>query len=183
MAIRSKRSGTILAIVLIIVSVLVVIYHGWQLAQARRYNAALVQDSLSRAGEFAFLHGRFARAFYLQQKDEFGLAVEAYGDIAEPLDDWHTGAIKFNMSNIYLRRGLDARVKGEQDVSTPLIELAKEGYRDVLRRDPQDWGARYNLEMALRAQPDIDMEDDFSDVMPERSPFAAGAVQVLKELP
>jgi mxaK protein len=36
----------------------------------------------------------------------------------------------------------------------PLIELAKEQYRELLRRDPQHWDARYNLERAQRLQPD-----------------------------
>jgi hypothetical protein len=33
-----------------------------------------------------------------------------------------------------------------------LVELAKQRYRDLLRAEPQDWDARYNLERALRAR-------------------------------
>jgi mxaK protein len=40
----------------------------------------------------------------------------------------------------------------------PLIELAKETYREVLRHDPGHWSARYNLERAQRLLPDP--EDD-----------------------
>jgi hypothetical protein len=41
-----------------------------------------------------------------------------------------------------------------------LIELAKEGYREVLRQESDDWAARYNLERAQRLVPDPDDADD-----------------------
>ena len=44
--------------------------------------------------------------------------------------------------------------------SLPLLELAKQGYRDVLRDDPQQWDARYNLERALRLAPEAEEGDD-----------------------
>jgi hypothetical protein len=34
------------------------------------------------------------------------------------------------------------------------VELAKQRYRDLLRAEPQDWDARYNLERALRSAPE-----------------------------
>ncbi len=41
-----------------------------------------------------------------------------------------------------------------------LIELAKENYRQVLRRDPDAWDARYNLERAQRLVPEPEQIDD-----------------------
>ncbi|MDO9314605.1 MAG: MxaK protein, partial [Burkholderiaceae bacterium] len=41
----------------------------------------------------------------------------------------------------------------------PLIELAKETYRELLRADPDNWAARYNLERAQRLLPDPDDGD------------------------
>ena len=38
----------------------------------------------------------------------------------------------------------------------PLIELAKQRYRDALRDRPDDWDARYNLERALWLAPEIE---------------------------
>ena len=35
-----------------------------------------------------------------------------------------------------------------------LIELAKQGYRELLRNDPEHWDARYNLERAQRLLPE-----------------------------
>jgi len=46
-------------------------------------------------------------------------------------------------------------------------ELAKQAYRDVLRAEPHDWDARFNLERALRLLPDA--EDESAEGTPERS--------------
>jgi len=43
---------------------------------------------------------------------------------------------------------------GQTGQALPLIELAKEQYRELLRRDPGFWDARYNLERAQRLLPD-----------------------------
>ena len=44
--------------------------------------------------------------------------------------------------------------------SLPLLELAKVGYREVLRDNPAHWDARYNLERTLRLAPEGDQPDD-----------------------
>jgi mxaK protein len=38
--------------------------------------------------------------------------------------------------------------------SLATLELAKQRYRDLLRVNPLDWDARYNLERALRLAPE-----------------------------
>jgi mxaK protein len=45
---------------------------------------------------------------------------------------------------------------GEAQRALPLIELAKQSYRDELRSNPADWDARYNLERALWLSPEYD---------------------------
>jgi mxaK protein len=66
-------------------------------------------------------------------------------------------AARFNSANLLLRQATAWR--GSADAARaaqalPLIELAKEQYRELLRRDPGFWDARYNLERAQRLQPD-----------------------------
>ena len=56
----------------------------------------------------------------------------------------------FNLGNMYLRQGLAQ----DSNDALPLIELAKQRYRDLLRVAPDDWDARYNLERALRLAPE-----------------------------
>jgi len=62
-------------------------------------------------------------------------------------------AARFNLANHYLREGLREDQPGAR--TRPLVELAKQRYRDLLLIDPQHWNARYNLELALRVAPEI----------------------------
>jgi mxaK protein len=75
-------------------------------------------------------------------------------------------AARFNSANLLLRQasalgvGIQAGQTeqtgqaGQAGQALPLIELAKEQYRGLLRRDPGFWDARYNLERAQRLLPD-----------------------------
>jgi mxaK protein len=69
-------------------------------------------------------------------------------------------AARFNSANLLLRQasalgvGIQAGQGGQAGQALPLIELAKEQYRGLLRRDPGFWDARYNLERAQRLLPD-----------------------------
>jgi mxaK protein len=54
----------------------------------------------------------------------------------------------------------------------PLVELAKQNYRDLLRDDPNQWDARYNLESALRLAPDTDTSDEADSPPPENRDHA-----------
>ena len=61
-------------------------------------------------------------------------------------------AARFALANRYLREGR----RGELDPrrAAPLLELAKQRYRDILAERPDDWDVRYNLERALRLAPE-----------------------------
>ena len=66
---------------------------------------------------------------------------------------------RYNSANLLLRQALVLRDSDAAGQALPLIELAKQGYREVLRADPTLWDARYNYERAQRAQPDPDEMD------------------------
>lgn len=68
----------------------------------------------------------------------------------------------FNLGNLYLRQGM-AVLDTEPAKALPLIELAKQRYRGLLRLDPQDWDARYNLERALRLAPEDELSPPQTD--------------------
>jgi mxaK protein len=59
-----------------------------------------------------------------------------------------------------MRQALEVRAGDQPGQAIPLIELAKEVYREVLRNDPGHWDARYNLERAQRLLPDPDEAED-----------------------
>ena len=64
----------------------------------------------------------------------------------------HTGA-QYNLANAYLRQALASGTQATSQ-SLPMVELAKQRYRDLLRDTPEHWQARYNLERALRMAPE-----------------------------
>ncbi len=101
---------------------------------------------------------RFAQAHAIAARGDADEAVRRYGLLQ---DDARLGAAaRYNGAGLLLRQAqalTDAQRKGQ---SLALVELAKEGYRDLLRRNSDDWPARYNLERAQRMVPDPEEADD-----------------------
>ena len=98
---------------------------------------------------------QFARAVALAKRGDYEGALKQYKVLSRgSRPDLATDAL-YNAGNLQLREALkegrDAAVR-----ALPLIELAKQSYRGVLRRDPQSWDARYNLERALWLAPELD---------------------------
>ena len=77
-------------------------------------------------------------------------------------------AARFNSANLLVRQAIEVRASTQPGQAIALLELAKEYYRDVLREDPAQWDARYNLERTQRLLPDPD-EDDGGPVGQERN--------------
>jgi tetratricopeptide (TPR) repeat protein len=106
---------------------------------------------------------RLARAVALSRFD-YDAALAAYKAIIQsPREDLHRIAL-YDLGNLNLRQAVQYGLADEAQ-SLPLTELAKQSYRDLLRRDPTDWDARYNLERALRLAPEED-DDTGEDTGP-----------------
>ncbi|MGF1645266.1 MAG: hypothetical protein ACFCUJ_16630 [Thiotrichales bacterium] len=150
--------------------------------EAVAFNHALAQRDYAVAAAFASPEALFVRA-WLVHETEFDAAITAYSAL-EPSPDsrLHTAA-RFNLATLYLQRGQRARQLGDDATALPLIELAKHLYRELLRGDPTHWHAKFNLEQALKLAPELPEQAQVADVMPERSPNAAGSMQVDRELP
>lgn len=95
-----------------------------------------------------------ARAVALAKRGDHDAAIKAYNNLISrgPQDDVGRAAL-FDLGNVYLRQGMGRGDDGAA-MFLPLVELAKQRYRDLLRVDPGDWDARYNLERALRLAPE-----------------------------
>jgi mxaK protein len=158
-----------------------IVYELYRLKSAQQFNAALERDAFLVVTQRS-VRGRFATAYGLQQQGEFGEAIRAYGEV-EPDDAEFAAAVSFNLANLYLRRALALESDESRDLVIPLIELAKEKYRELLRRDSQHWDAKYNLELALALLPDLEEQEGEDDIMPERSPRANTATPARRELP
>lgn len=138
------------------------------LQEAERVNAAIASGG---APEAALPEARFAHALSLNRGGDGEAATRAWKAlIAGERTDLRQAA-RYNLGNLHLREAL---AQGESTLSDalPLIELAKQRYRDALRDRPDDWEARYNLERALWLAPEIESaavaEDEDSQAPRER---------------
>lgn len=143
-----------------------VAYHALHLGAIKRTNAAI---SSTRVADFdaSVPEARFARALALARAGESEAAVKAYKALIES-DRRDLGqAARYNLGNLYMR---DALEDGASQAfrSLPLIELAKQRYRDVLRNEPADWDARYNLSRALLLAPEIEQTSEEKEDPPQK---------------
>jgi len=123
----------------------------------------------------ALPEARLARAVTLAKVDYDG-ALGAYKAIIQANREDLRRIALYDLGNLHLRQALQVGLDDEAQ-SLPLLELAKQSYRDLLRRDPNDWDARYNLERTLRLAPesDDDLDEDTGPPDPrehERSTIA-----------
>ena len=138
-------------------------YHGTRLEHAKRVNAAIARADTAQIDpvkidtaliepaqlDSAVPEAVFARARVLSRVGDYRDAAKTYklliqGETVELRAD-----ALYNLGNLYLREALKNGAEAAIQ-SVPLIELAKQSYRDLLRDNPMDWDARYNLELALR---------------------------------
>jgi mxaK protein len=120
---------------------------------------------------------RFARAAELAAKGDIQAALVAYRAIRPDSDPERATAARYNSANLLLAQALALDEKTAQGQRIPLIELAKETYREVLRSDPDHWDARFNLERAQRLLPDPDEGEEAGNDPP---PGAERAVTTMR---
>ena len=137
---------------------------GLRLGQALRLEEAVRRAASAPTGACAApadpalpREARLARALALAQAGAYEAAFKSYGSLLPtegPPDPLAQQAL-FNLGNLVLRQGLAQSAAGPAGGDPlPLLELAKQRYRDLLRAAPDHWDARYNLERALRLAPE-----------------------------
>lgn len=139
-----------------VVCAVLVAYQGLRLQHANRINMEIAS---ARASDFdaTVPEARFARALALAREGESEAALKEYKTLIQGDRRDLKRRSLYNLGNLHLRNAL-ANGPDEALKSLPLIELAKQCYRDLLRDDPTDWDARYNLERALWLAPEVEHE-------------------------
>jgi len=125
--------------------------HLWR---QRQWNVAIAADPPVAGGSSPPAELQFALA-YAQAAS--GATEEASMRYRALQGDSALGqAARYNSANLLMRQAIAVRATAQPGQAIPLLELAKEIYREVLRNDPEQWDARYNLERAQRLLPDPD---------------------------
>lgn len=156
---------------LLLVLALAAALDGWRWQQKRGANAAIAAGIAARPAPDSRPELRFAHASGLASRGEREAAIDAYRLLH---DDTPLGlAARYNAANQLLLQALVLRQSPLPGQALPLLELAKAGYREVLRVDPNHWDARYNLERAQRLQPDPDDVEADPGGPPENAERAA----------
>lgn len=133
-----------------------------ELSENRSIARALVQipaalpeddDSARVIHSFRYPEAILAHANALSQGGSFDDAEFKFNELIHQHGFNSIGqAAQFNLANAYLRQGLSSDPTASP--SRLMLELAKQRYRNLLHVVPGDWGARYNLELALRLAPE-----------------------------
>jgi mxaK protein len=154
-----------------------------RLAHDLRFNHAIEIDDWSQSERSRDVNRQFAHAYALQQEQDFKGAVNAYANIVAAPASQLALDIKYNLANLYFREAARLRAAGPDDLSMPLVDLAKQNYLDVLREDSRNWDAKYNLELALILSPELDPADTMEERNPEHSPRALTTLPSREPLP
>jgi mxaK protein len=155
------------------VSLVVVALAGGRLLWREQTNARIGE---LRAGKDVAVDATSAPATLLEARAYFLLTRDRIEE-AQPLLDQAplraSGPIQvrmlYNIANARLRAAIQAIGQGNFDKAIPFVALAKSEYRAALRLDPDDWGAKYNLDVAMRLVRDLprtEGEDDGSKDKP-----------------
>jgi mxaK protein len=99
---------------------------------------------------------QFARALAFAKQGNYDAALEGYKAVSRGGRPDLAADALYNAANLHFREALKEEGQSSAVRMLPLIELAKQSYRNVLRHDPQSWDARYNLERALWLSPELD---------------------------
>lgn len=134
------------------------LWQGWRAYDANRQ----IRSATAESGAPPMV--LFARAVSLDAKRDNDAALAAYSEVEAQAtlrgDEVLARAARVNAANLYLRRAIEvATGEGAAARAITLVELAKTGYRRALREQPDDWGSRFNLELAQVLVPDYEVRN------------------------
>lgn len=149
------------------------------------YNHALAARDYQRAAREGLPRQSLAARAYALEDEAFDEKVLAWSRLmlGGEAGDATARNARFNLANLYLRRAINLDVESDRDLLVPLVEQAKQHYRNLLIEDPSDFDAKYNLELTLLLLPEVaDLPAD-EERNPERSERAISTMRVEEQLP
>ncbi|HKX42779.1 MAG TPA: hypothetical protein VJO99_16605 [Burkholderiaceae bacterium] len=167
----TSRRLTRSALALLALVLLAAAFDGWQLVRTQRTNAAIVSGEAIAEAPGQPPEVRFAQAYAQAASAPHEAALNRYR--ALQTDPTVGAAARYNSANLLVRQAVVVRAGAQPGQAIALLELAKEYYRDVLRDDPAQWDARYNLERAQRLLPDPDEQEEAPAGVPQNRERAA----------
>ena len=132
----------------------------WQLLREDEWNRRIAAGTVADSDEAPPPEVEFARAFGLAARGDVQAALVAYRGIRPEVSPSLASAARYNSGNLLLAQALAIDSANQQGQRIPLIELAKETYREVLRAEPAHWDARFKFERAQRLLPDPDAGEE-----------------------
>lgn len=153
------------------------LWFGLRLQEVGRINFAIAQARIESADP-GVPQARLAQALALARAGRYQPALKAYKSLLDGREDVRLLAL-YDLGNLNMREALKNGA-GEALRFMPLIELAKQSYRDELGSDPGDWDARYNLERALWLSPEYDDPILERNQAPTRAEHAMSTLQGAK---
>ena len=145
-----------------------IVFDGYGLWQAEQVNAAISDGSIFTSKAALPAEAVFAQAYLHAQKGSHDNAIALYKRVESSSATLRLAA-KYNRGNRYLMQAMELDDQAAKQLGLPLVEMAKDTYRAVLRAEPSAWDAKYNLERALRLVPDPDDSDDEDLPPPQQS--------------
>lgn len=101
-----------------------------------------------------------ARVNECLRRDQIDDAQATLSSSAERLPPTIHAAALYNIANSRTLLAAEAVRKGDLDGAAALINLAKSEYRLALKLEPENWDARYNIDVAMRIVRDLPQGDN-----------------------
>jgi mxaK protein len=154
-----RRHPTACALMVLVLLALLAAHDGWSWWRAARINDTITSGGVVDGDAAAAVPElRFAAAWQQAASGAADAALQRYGTLQ---GEGALGqAARFNSANLLLRQAALLRAGPQPGQALALVELAKEHYREILREDPAQADARYNLDRAQRLVADPDEADD-----------------------
>ncbi len=129
--------------------------------------AALRADRDVLVNDSAPVEVLFARACFLLSHERIEEAQVLSEILAQRDDTKVFPSLLFNLGNARLRQAFGLITNEDLSGAIPFVNLAKRDFRRVLELEPDNWNAKYNLDVAMRLVRDYPLgQENEGDTLP-----------------